>query len=205
MPRLCVVVVGVLVLLAAGLGPVVAQDATPVALPVTPDPSECMVAPRSLAALAAVFATPVAAPASPPAVAVPSGEPADDATVAGVLDTGRQLLACFNAGDYPRAFALYTDDALRQQAGGEPLTEELAAFFAATPVPAPQDARATLLAIEDVRILADGRVGAFVTQDNPALPPDGPETGYFVLAERGGRYLVDEIVPGAAPSGTPVP
>ena len=42
------------------------------------------------------------------------GEDVDEATVQKVTQTYRQLVACLNAGDFLRVYALYTDDYLRR-------------------------------------------------------------------------------------------
>ena len=42
------------------------------------------------------------------------GEDADEATVQAVTQTYRELVACLNAGEFLRVYALYTDDYLRR-------------------------------------------------------------------------------------------
>ena len=190
-----------------------AQESTPVAFPMTPDPSECAVEPRSVDDVAAFLATPVAAPASvlgPTAVTIPLGEPADAATVAAVTDTLRTALACFNAGDFLGVLSLVTDDNLRRLQALGILSPEGLAFIAAEPVPAPPEQRFTLLAVTDVSILPDGRVGAFGVQIDPTTPPEGTDVDYVVLAQVGGRWLIDETVDAwwvmrAPEAGTPTP
>ena len=97
-----------------GASPAEARQATPAAT--------CQVAPRPAGFFDQIAATPGATKATPvgtPAgsaspVALPQGQPADQATVAAVSEVERQLVACLNAGDYARAYALYTDDYLRR-------------------------------------------------------------------------------------------
>ena len=42
------------------------------------------------------------------------GEDADEATIQAVTQTYRELVACLNAGQFLRVYALYTDDYLRR-------------------------------------------------------------------------------------------
>jgi hypothetical protein len=176
---------------------VFAQEATPVPGLVVPDPAECTVAPRSVDDLAALLATPAAGagrPAAPTPVTIPPGQPADAATVEGITRTTRETFACFSAGDFLRVFALVTDDAIRQLQVQGILTAEVVPFFAATPVAVPPEHRAGYLAITDVSLLPDRRVGAFVVEVDPTLPPEGAETDYLVFEQVGDRWLIDEIV-----------
>ncbi len=133
-----------------GSGVALAQGSTPMAgtFPVTPDPAECQVEERAreeflvlnAEATPEEFATPVGT-----AVEVPLGEAADAETVAGVVATAREVLACFNAGDFPRALSLFTDDAIRTLTEEDPISEEeLSAFLAATPEAVPAGQQSTL-------------------------------------------------------------
>jgi ketosteroid isomerase-like protein len=194
-----------------------AQDATPVAGLGVPGPEECRVEPRSLASLQAL-ATPRAGgrpptvPSGTP-VALPEGEPADAETVAGITATIREFLACVNAGDQLRAFALYSDDFLRPFFGqpGTFTPENYAR--AATPQPIPTEEWRALVDVRDARVLADGRVGAVVVVDDPTSEdvagPAGQtrDTSFVILVKRGDRWLVDgaiDDIPGEE-TGTPVP
>ena len=173
-----------------------AQDATPVALPITPDPAHCRVAPRSPEeVLALVSGTPVAA-TSPAAVLsavaseadLPAGTAADPATAAAIAATAYELIACNNAGDYPRVFAFYTDALIRGVFAGDPaLVERLAADLARPPAPLPAAERAELLDVRGVRVLADGRVGAVVEDRNPQRTA----AFFAILVRAGDRWLLD--------------
>ncbi len=192
-------------LLLALLGPAVAlaQDTTPVAgtFPVTPDPAECQVEPRSAEEFLAISAgaTPTAAAPVASAVEVPLGEAADAETVAAVTTTVREILACFNAGDFPRAFSLFSTDAIRQTAAEDPLPEEeLRAFLEATPEALPAGERTTLLALTDVMDLEDGQVGAFLATTDAFT---GPDTVYVVFVQEDDRWLIDDIVEFLVPGG----
>ena len=199
----------VVVLLAGGSADAAAQDATPAPYPVAPDPAECVVAPRPLAEVVTVVRTPAAgAPAplaaSPTPFVRPPGAPADPETAAAVTATIRQLFACTNAGDFLRVYALFTDDFLRAFLAGTPLTADVQAYFAATPVPLPTDQRRVIVRFEEAQQLADGRVGVVVVLDKPD-DPRTEEPDYVILVEAGGRWLVDAVIEDGGPAGTPTP
>ncbi|MDQ3412344.1 MAG: nuclear transport factor 2 family protein [Chloroflexota bacterium] len=212
-----ILVVAVIAALLAVRAPVAAQEATPIALPVTPDPAACLVAPRTIDDLYGLLGTPVpvsaqeepseSIPASGPIeVSLPAGEPADSTTVTAITATIVEAYACFNAGDYLAAFALYSDDALQRFTAQGPFTEDIAAFFLATPEPFPEDFRSSVLAVRDVRVLADGRVGALVDTNDPTSPPEGADVDFVVFIEQEGRYLIDEEITdleGSPAAGTP--
>lgn len=178
---------------------VAAQDATPVAaaFPLTPDPAECQVARRPVEEFVTVItqATPVAVPPGAATVDVPVGELADEETVAAITATVREIIACFNAADFGRAFSLLTDEALRGFAAEEPIPEEeLRGFLGATPEAVPTEGWTTILAITDVVVLADGRVGALVASLDPTQPEEGPTTIHLTFVQVDGRWLVDRVV-----------
>lgn len=120
-----------------------AQAETPVGLPMTPDPSECRLEPRPPAvfeeAIREAIASPIPVAPMPspttPAIALPEGggRPADAETVAAVVATMREALACNNARDYPRAYALYTDEAAHQSVASIAGTSSRPGPAAATP------------------------------------------------------------------------
>ena len=105
----------------------VAQDATPVASPVTADPAQCRVEPRPAAFFEDAVRRAVASPPPPPtfppgettvnptpiAVSEEGSRPADAETVAAVGATAGEYFACINAGDFSRLLALYTEQAAR--------------------------------------------------------------------------------------------
>lgn len=195
-------------LLVAGsaIVPVAAQEATPDAgqgrFPITPDPALCQVEPRDAEALLAVWyrseGTPVPA-ASPVAVVVtdaaaltiPLGPRAEAATVAAVTETVVELFSCFAAGDFPRAAALLTDDVARAfgPEAGTPI-EEARAFLEATPTAEGQGEVSRILAITDVMVLDDGRVGAIVVE----VDAGQRDSSYVVFEPQGERLLVDAII-----------
>lgn len=179
-----------------------AQEGTPVVeddgFPIVADPSLCTVEPRDPEALLDIWfpdgATPAAAMTQeqPTEVTIPLGEPlaADETIVTGIIDTTQQVLACFSAGDFPRALALFTDE-LVMSFGPSPdeTREDVAGFLEASPVPEGESAPVELLAVTNVMLLEDGRVGAFV------VDRDVDSETVFVIFEQGGdRWLVDEVI-----------
>lgn len=170
---------------------------------VTPDPTECRIEQRTIESVVAVVATPAAeTPAiNTPTVGTPTAEPADGEMVRSVTATARESVACFNAGDFLRQLALYTDNGLRSITAGEGLTaEEVIAFLGGTPVPMPVAAWESVR-VRDVRSLPDGRVTAFFDVRNP----DGTFTSFVTLVRRDDRYLVDSDVEAAMEPATPAP
>ncbi len=208
-------------LVTGGGGRTTAQETTPVTAPEVPDSALCQVPPRDEAALLALLTgTPVAgtemagtpAPDLPVSVSseeqLPAGAPADAATIAGITTTARELIACNNAGDLSRVFALYTDARIRTAFGGDPAAAtEVVARFATPPAALPVEARTTLLAIRGIRLLSDGRAGAVIVDEDPARTT----VVFLVFAQVGDRWLVDgQIViengaAGTPPGGTPAP
>ena len=124
-----------------------------------------------------------------PIATLPAGTPADAETLAAINATWREFIACINAGDQARMFALYSDDMVRRQfvvdiAFG--VTEEaLFEFLAATPVPQTGEWAAVFVPLEDARVLSDQRVAVVQTYEEA---PD--EVRIFV--KEGDRWLVDE-------------
>ncbi len=173
-----------------------AQDATP-AGGEAPAPADCQVAPRSLASLQALAATPVptatVAPASPTPFAMPAGLLADEATRKAITATIHELVACINAGDLPRALALYSDRLVgRILPNLGPLTET-SYNGAATPQPVPTKDRTVLIEFRDILILPDRRVAALVVGDDPTNPEPASAT-LFYLVKVGDRWVVDDFV-----------
>ena len=182
-----------------------AQDGTPGAagdLPVTPDPSECTVEAPTIDELIEISAV----AASTPAVSgegtlasaeedftPPEGEPADDETTAQVVATLRELIACVNSGNFLYIFAFLTEDLLTRLFAAEPISEEVAEFFQATPPGLEPDAFGTLVDVQEATVLPDGRVGALMHSMFPG--DEDVQVDYVVLEEQeDGRWLIDELV-----------
>ena len=115
-PRLCLpaIIAALFSLLVVGDPGARAQEGTPAAGHDAPAAAECTVAPRSEDELRALFHEAAATPvldsselaASPTPAIAPTGDPADEQTVAEVSATWRQFIACITAGDQARMFAL---------------------------------------------------------------------------------------------------
>jgi hypothetical protein len=162
-----------------------------------PGPEECTVTPRTLEEFRTLAQTPV--PAEPPDASETGGEPADEATRAAITATARELMACWNAGDILRRLALYSDGHLRVAYPDGP-TRALE-MIAESPLPLSEAERFALVSVEDVRHMADGRVSALVTIDNPASHSHDPQTratasqqevARLIFIEEAGRWRVDE-------------
>jgi hypothetical protein len=122
-----------------------------------------------------------------------------EATRAAITVTARELVACSNAGDILRRLALYSDDRLRVAYPDGP-TRALE-MIAESPLPLAEAERVALVSVEDVRQLADGRVSARVTVDNPASHSHDPQTAAtasqqevarLIFIQEAGRWRVDE-------------
>ena len=185
-------------------GPVLAQDSTPEAdgaeNPRLVAPSECVAEPRDYEDIAVILELDgegVPAPAMTQ-ITPPLGEIADVATTTSIKEAAREVLACFNAGDIPRAAGLMTENGVRRAYWGLTIdaeNRELARTrIAAPPEPRSEDALVRLITVTDVSILPDGRITAFVVLNEPLLPPPGPETLLFVFANQNGQWLVDDWI-----------
>jgi hypothetical protein len=167
-----------------------AKIETPVAPPVASDRAVCTVTPRPREELLALAnegpgllisrnlgtLTPLAEP-------IEYGTPADTATIEAVTQVVSEQVACANAGDVPRLTALMSDGFLSQWLGG---LSELAISDLATPRPLTPAQQSTLIAVEDVRMLPDGRVSAIVLTDTG--------TSQRIFDGTDGRYLVDDNI-----------
>ena len=83
-------------------------------------------------------------------------------------------------------------------------------FLGATPEAVPAAGRIAILAVTDVVLLADGRVGALVASVDPMVTEAGPTTVHLTFEQADGRWLVDDIVefhthPAEEAEGTPAP
>jgi plastocyanin len=174
---------------------VIAQDATP-AIGEVIDPAECQVEPRSTEELQQLVGTASEGTEATPGAAQAGsmeGEDADEATFQAVTQTYRELVACLNAGQFLRVYALYTDDYLRRTLADSGIDLEQ---FEATPAPDQRETTA-LVGVSDVRQLAGGQVTARVETTSS---PEGVATVIqSVLEPVGDRLLIaDEAVIDAA-------
>lgn len=186
--------VGVLV----AIGPMPARAGSP-ATPDAPLPDLCTVAPLAFDDLNAIIERGAATPAAGPTPAqagrdgvVPAGTgvPADVENE--IADVVREYVACQNAGELLRAYALYTDDYLarlfiRQGVWGRAAYDALA-----TPMPDDDREPTAILGVRGVRLLPDGRVGATVTITYASIPM--PKTFFFTFVRDGAGWAIDDIL-----------
>jgi plastocyanin len=174
---------------------VTAQEATPAAGEVI-DPAECQVEPRATEELQQLVGTAGEGTEATPAAAdagAMQGEEADEATVQAVTQTYRELVACLNAGEFLRVYALYTDDYLRRTLTDRGIDLEQ---LQATPAPDQQESTA-LVGVSDVRQLAGGQVTARV--ETTSSPEGAATVIQSVLEPVEDRLLIaDETVVDAA-------
>jgi hypothetical protein len=212
-------ILAVVVALLMGVGSLVgeaAPDGSPVALGTAACP-ETSRSPEELGALLeSVFATPAAVQGvatSPTPFLPPVGKPADAATVAAVQATVDEWFACINEGRFPALLAIYTDEAAVQALGeamqiGEvvnanqtgtpanrtstPSEATIRVYLTALSRPLPSDDadRETPLAVHDVTLLADGRVGAIVEWRH-GPPGNRVQRSFVRLRNVDGRYRID--------------
>jgi hypothetical protein len=176
-----------------------AQDATPPAGPEVPAPEECVVEPRTPEELEAIASGSSSGFATPPLTDVPfgapDGEPADAETAAAFTAVVRESWACLNAGDWPRFFALLTEDEMRQGFGAD-----IVALGSSPAAPYPPDQQTAVYAILDIEVLPDGRVGGFVVVDTSGDPLP-VEINYQIAAETEDGWRIDDFVCFSASGG----
>jgi hypothetical protein len=183
-----------------------AQDATPT-VDLSPNADECTIEPRSLADLQAMVGTPpaagsgeatdVALAATPVTAELPSGVPADTATVEAVTKAIRRNFACYNAGNGLAGLAGLTDEYVIKLIGLAVFDEDTVGILSASPVPLSEDKQTVLYDVRDVLVYPDGRVGALVDYYGPTSPPDsatGLETDLFIFKEVDGVWLLDDAI-----------
>ena len=184
-------------------GPVLAQESTPDAGSENPRmvaAEECVIEPRAFDEIAAILQLDGEGVPQPAYTTItpPLGEIVDSATDIQIKEVARQLLACFNAGDIPRAAALMTDSGVARTYWGLTIDEENRALarvrLATPPVPRVPDLFVRLITVTDASLLPDGRIAAFVVINEPLLPPQGAETLLFIFANEDGQWKIDDYI-----------
>jgi hypothetical protein len=177
----------------------VAQEATPgpeaagPVLPLTPDPSLCTVTPRPRAEIETIYED-VNATASPAAgeeepFVEPAGSPADAAIVADVTHVVVEVIRCnANGGNGLVDATFLTEEHLRDNLAGLS-REDFDLYYSENPIPLEPEQWLMVYAVRDVRVLADGRVGA-----NPEIivPGIGHFRDFLIFEQVDGRWLIDE-------------
>ena len=184
----------VVVLLAGGIA--AAQEATPIALPVAPDPAACQVTPREPVQVLTSRGTPEPWPTVASEEAPPAGQPADPDGIAAVTEVEHEILARGNALDLLRAYALLTEDsAVRMVTAGA--VGALGYLDVSKPL--------VLLDVRDVRVLPDGRLGAIVVWQIPIFDATEIDTLFHVYEQVDGQWRLDEETVVGEILVTPVP
>ncbi len=111
---------------------------------------------------------------------IPDGAPADAATTAAVGASYRLMVACFNAGNDLAAYALWSDEALRQIQAQPPTAE---------PTPVPEGKRSAFR-VTQVRLLPDGQVVAVWEERTPLFAT----TLVQILGRQDDQYVVEQTV-----------
>jgi len=187
--------------LALHSSPSARAQATPITQTIdAPAPNECLVArpealyfPNSVIQAAPATPAPIVTEPAPP-FTPPAGDPADAETIAAITATVREALACRNAGDYLRAYALFTPEMIAQLFGGPATIDpEVIAAAVEGPRPVPSARQLGIVAISDAVILPDGRVGAIV--ETATARRDFRDYLFFERAPEDDRWLIDRSVP----------
>lgn len=132
----------------------------------TVDPALCLVEPISVTDFIAIVE--LAPQPTPDPGDDDAGQPADDETVGEIEAVVRESVACVNANDPMRSFALFTGRYLRERFGGDNGDDigHLLASLTREASPAPEADRLSIVSVEDVVFLEDGRVHATVRTEN---------------------------------------
>lgn len=178
-----------------------AAQATPATAWDVPAPDECTIEPRDsplfpdgLGQIAP--ATPLPLPATPAAAfVVPDSDPVTPQIEAGVTATVRESIACRNANQMLRAYALFTEPMIVSLFGGPATIDpEIRALIQQGDDldSLPKRQRVALLQVSEVGHRPDGRIGAIVTTGTV----DRIFQDYLVFAydSASGRWLIDEAV-----------
>jgi hypothetical protein len=166
----------------------------------TPTGIECPVQPLLPAELKEI----VAAGFEPVSALDPTADHPPATALLAIFDVLSDSLACTNANQPMSALALFSDRYLAERFAGPDGNDELGHLLAAatrTPGPAAPDDRLVLVAVSDLILYADGRIGAEVTTANV----EDAFTDLIVFVETDDGWRIDQVVLGADDStvGTP--
>jgi hypothetical protein len=183
-------------------------------------PELCQVEPRAEADLIALFGLEAASADEAPEIlraeiSIPLGQPAPGEVIQGVTEAVRMFFACNNAGDVPRTTALLSESGILRFYGFGPREEavdqQFRSWAAGEATPREESEYIRLVAVTDVSLLPDGRVAAFIVNNEPLLPPRGPETLLFVFSQaEDGSWQIDDyydftVIAPDSVEGTPAP
>ena len=170
-------------------------------------PAQCTVQPRTLADLEGLVGTASGAPAGGTGADAAPLPVASDPTVppeveSAILQTTEQMIACTNGVDTLRRLALFSEANLKA-AFPNGVTPDFATMTAQPPAPLPEAQWVSLVSLQNMAMLSDGRVSATVVLDDPAArlagasagaaTPGGSSRATLVFVQVGDRWLIDEI------------
>jgi hypothetical protein len=189
--------------LGPGAAPAAAQ-ATPAPGAAQVEPILCEIEPTTGERFAAALDAAAAAPASPGPLerftldALPAGEPAGQTEIDALTATVEMALACRNAGDFPRVYALFSDRMIGQLYGGRAtVPPETIEVLQVAPRRIRPQFWVNLVELSNASRLPDGRVGAVVVTANATHT----FTDYLYFVDVDGQWLIDQAV---AISSSPV-
>lgn len=189
-------------------GPVAgAQDATPVSFAgERMPPGDCHQTPLTANEMAALWYPEGADDAALPleielregmpleTVPAPLGVPADQATKAAVTETIREILACSNAGNPPAAFKLFSVALIRESGPGPTDTlGDIKAWAESLGEPLAEVDQWQFIAITDISVLPDGRVGALVLNFDTGDGDLEPAVDYVIFVQEDGTWKIDAV------------
>ncbi|MGC4189774.1 MAG: copper resistance protein CopC [Thermomicrobiales bacterium] len=175
-------------------------------------PEQCTVQPRSIADLETLVGSSSGRAGSPGDITSGTSEEplqiASDSSVpseveSAVLQTTEQMIACTNGIDTLRRLALFSDANLKA-AFPNGVSADFATMAAQPPTPLPEAQWVSLVSVQNLAMLSDGRVSATVVLDDPsarlsgasgtsATPGGGAQRATLVFVKSGDHWLIDEI------------
>jgi hypothetical protein len=193
------------------------ETPTPTAIPgmIVPSPDECRVEPLPMAFIEAYIQDHNGAVTPPVTAGLPAGTPealvtnmvtptigastevagsVDAATSAALTATLDDYLACFNANEYRRMWALLTARYLDEYLNGDALSlrDIDLTWLKASPGPKPAGALVGFIPGDGMTIDAEGRIcttAQLITQ----MVPDHPNTVTICFVFERGRYRIDQL------------
>jgi hypothetical protein len=174
-----------------------AQDAPSQIGPIVPPASACTVEPRTIDELQALFADVTPGDSMPveTTATLTLGKPADAHSSQQVTAVIHQAIACLNAGDFGRFFALLTDHGIVTifpWVAEMLATEESAAEVMALDPPA-DEYRQIILGIGSISRLPNGSYSAVLVGLDPNAG-EQPTALYLIVVETEGVWRIDGAV-----------
>lgn len=153
-------------------------------------PDACVTTPRSITEIEALAGTPTET-----RVMDVASDAVDGPTIDAITAISEQLLACTNAMDTLARLGLFSPNYLATEFSAG-LPEGFVAAASAEPVPLPEGSWLTLGAIENVQLLADGRVSATVVVNDPSgqLGGEATQSAHLIFVQQDNRWLIDEMM-----------